>query len=268
MRHRSLVLLLLALVLVQACATSPTGRRQFILIDDAQMAQMGATAFEQVKSSGKVSRDAAAKRYVQCVADALIVTLPEPYRSQPWELAVIADDSANAFALPGGKIGVNTGLLDIATTPDELAAVIGHELAHVISEHAAERVSQQFAADAALQAVQSYSESRGAGQGGLVVGLLGAGAQVGVMLPFSRLHEREADQLGQRYMAEAGFDPRAAVTLWQKMRDASSSRPPKLLATHPDPEDRVRALDGAAPSLEPVAQAARAQGRPPRCARG
>src|SRR5690606_18348894 len=115
-------------VFLAACATAPTGRTQLILVSDADMNRMGVTAFDQIKSQGKVSGNKGQQRYVSCVANALIAQLPSPWRQQPWEVVVIQDDTANAFALPGGKVGVHTGLLKVAANQDQLASVIGHEL--------------------------------------------------------------------------------------------------------------------------------------------
>jgi len=253
---------LLATLLLAACATTPTGRSQLILVGDADMDRMGASAFDQIKTGGKLADDPARARYVRCVADAVVAALPAEWRRKPWEVALIADASPNAFALPGGKIGVNTGLLVVAGDQDQLAAVIGHELAHVVSRHAAERVSQQFAADTALKVLDSAT----GGERRQLLGLLGAGAQTGVLLPFSRQHESEADGLGQRYMAEAGFDPRAAATLWDNMvRAGGGSRTPAWLSTHPDPARRIESLRAAAPALLPAFEAARAGGRRPAC---
>lgn len=251
----------LALALVAACTTTPTGRQQFIMVSDSDMARMGASAFDQIKSSGRVANDPARSRYVGCVARALIAQLPEPQRSQGWEVVLIADNSANAFALPGNKVGVHTGLLTLANTQDQLATVIGHELGHVVSRHAAERVSQKFATDTALQVLNSAT----GGERQQLLGLLGVGAQAGIALPFSRRHENEADILGQRYMANAGFDPRAAAQLWQKMAQQGGARPPVFLSTHPDPVQRIQAMSAAAPGLMPVYERARAAGRRPNC---
>lgn len=250
------------LAVVAACSTAPTGRRQFIVVSDGDMSRMGAAAFDEIKGKGKLANDPAASRYVSCVADALIAQLPESSRRQPWEVVLIAEDSANAFALPGGKVGVHTGLLKVATTQDQLAAVIGHELGHVVARHAAERVSQQFATEAALQVANSAT----GGERQQLLGLLGVGVQAGVLLPFSRKHESEADELGQRYMAQAGFDPAAAVTLWQAMAQANSGqRVPAWLSTHPDPAQRIARLSKLVPTLAPVYQQARAAGRLPKC---
>lgn len=250
---------------VAACATttSPTGRTQSVgAVSQQQLNQMGAQAFAQLKSRKQQSNDSRQRGYVSCVVNAVVAQLPADQRRMGWESAVFVDNTPNAFALPGGKVGVNTGLLKVAKDQDQLAAVIGHELGHVISRHAAERVSQQFATETALQIANSATS----GQRQQLLGLLGAGAQAGVILPFSRKHESEADVLGQRYMAQAGFDPNAAAALWQNMIAASgNNRAPALLSTHPDPQQRIRALQAAAPGLMPAYQQARAAGRKPAC---
>lgn len=263
----AIVVSLIAALSLAACATSPTGRSQLIAVSDAQMDQLGASAFEQMKQGDKLSRDAGKIATARCVVDALRVALPPAGQRVAWEVQVFDDANPNAFALPGGKVGVNTGMWTVAKTQDELAAVLAHELAHVLSRHAAERVSQQMAAGVALEAVQAYSGERTSPENTrMLMGALGLGAQLGVMLPFSRAHETEADVLGQRLMAEAGFDPAAAVRLWQNMLQASrGGRPPQMLSTHPDPQNRIVALQARVAELQPVAAQARASGRRPAC---
>lgn len=263
MQQRPRKLLLgLGLAVLAACTTSPAGRSQFIVVSDSDMDRMGTAAFSQIKAGGTLANDPARARYVNCVAQALVAQLPESSRRQAWEVVLIADDTPNAFALPGGKVGVNTGLLKVATTQDQLAAVIGHELGHVVSRHAAERVSQQFATQTAMQVINSAT----GGERQQLLGLLGVGAQAGIVLPFSRRHESEADVLGQRYMASAGFDPRAAATLWENMvRHGGGARVPAFLSTHPDPQQRIQALAAAAPGLMPTYEQARSAGRRPNC---
>lgn len=263
----AIVVSLIAALSLAACATSPTGRSQLIAVSDAQMDQLGASAFEQMKQGDKLSRDAGKIATARCVVDALRVALPPAGQRVAWEVQVFDDANPNAFALPGGKVGVNTGMWTVAKTQDELAAVLAHELAHVLSRHAAERVSQQMAAGVALEAAQAYSGERTSPENTrMLMGALGLGAQLGVMLPFSRAHETEADVLGQRLMAEAGFDPAAAVRLWQNMLQASrGGRPPQMLSTHPDPQNRIVALQARVAELQPVAAQARAGGRKPAC---
>ncbi len=261
----NLLVVLLVATLVQGCATNAAGRGAFILIDDASMNQMGITAFSELKQKTRATSDARTSRYATCVSRKLIAELPQQWRELPWEVVVFEDDSPNAFALPGGKVGVHTGLLKIARSEDQLAAVIGHELAHVWLRHGAERVSQQYASQAALTAVQAYGESQGNGSSSQVMALIGLGAQVGVLLPFSRKHESEADRLGQQLMAEAGYDPAAAAALWANMQAASGRSTPQFLSTHPNPSRRQEVLAERAQSaqIQAAVAGARASGKAP-----
>ena len=253
--------------LLAACATSPTGRSQFILISESDMAQMGATAFSKLKQEGDISHDRSLNRYVQCVTRHIADALP-PGEGDRWEVVVFDQSDPNAFALPGGKVGVHTGILEVARNQHQLATVIGHEIAHVIARHGAERVSQQFAAQTALGLVQAYTSDRPQQQQQMVMALLGAGAQVGVLLPFSRTQESEADRYGLDLMARAGFDPAASVELWQNMKAAARGRtPPEFLSTHPAPDTRIRDLQRQVPAAERIAADARKQGRRPNCHR-
>jgi predicted Zn-dependent protease len=248
-----------------ACSTAPSGRQRLLLVSGSQMAQMGAASFEQLKRSDKLARDPVRLGQVQCVVRALTTALPG--NRGMWEVQLFDDPNPNAFALPGGKVGVNTGMFNVARTQDQLAGVIAHEIAHVVSEHAGERVSQQMAAGIGMEAINAYAGSRTSPRNTqLLMGALGLGAQLGVLLPYSRVHEGEADVLGQQYMANAGFDPNGAVVLWQNMIAASKAgRPPQLLSTHPDPANRVRELAARAPTLQDEYRAARAAGRAPNC---
>lgn len=249
-----------------SCATAPSGRSQLLLVSEAQMSQLGATSFEQLKRSDKLARDPVRLRQVQCVVRALTAGLP-PSGRVAWEVQLFDDPNPNAFALPGGKVGVNTGMFNVARNQDQLAGVIAHEIAHVIFRHAGERVSQQMAAGVGMQAIGAYTGSRTSPQNTrMLMSALGLGAQLGVLLPFSRTQEGEADIYGQQYMARAGFDPNGAVALWQNMLAASKGgRPPTILSTHPDPQNRVRALAANAPSLMDDYRAARTGGRAPNC---
>lgn len=263
---RSRTLLIAALMLLSACATSPTGRQQLLLVPEGQMQQMGVTAFQEMKQQLPLAPDPEVQRYVACIADAIIRQLPAEARARQWEVAVFQDDSANAFALPGGKIGVHTGLLKVAQTQDQLAAVMAHEVAHVLARHHAERVSQQFATQMGLDLVGAMAGPQTATKRQLL-GLLGLGAQVGILLPYSREQEREADLYGLDLMARAGFDPRASIELWNNMSAAGGRRPPEFLSTHPGPDTRIRDLQARIPQVMPLFQQAVAQGRQPRCGR-
>jgi predicted Zn-dependent protease len=262
---KRMLLIVLVAMLPAACATSPTGRSQLMLVSPTQLNAMGIAAFDQMRQQGKFARAPDQRAYATCVADALIRVLPPPYSQDKWQVEIIDDQTANAFALPGGRIGVNLGMFKVAKTPAELAAVLGHELAHVVARHPAERVSDQLAAQVGVAAASAYAGTRGIDPD-TTQALLGMGTQVAVLLPFSRTQESEADVLGQRYMAQAGFDPAAAVALWQNMEKAASgSRGPAFLSTHPSPGDRIARLQANVARLEPVYRGARAAGHAPHC---
>lgn len=224
-----------------ACTTSPTGRSQLTLVSDDQLNQMGAQAFEQYQQDLPAA-NAAAQRYAQCVADALVAELPDNQRDQNWQIRVFESEQANAFALPGGYMGVNTGLLEIADNQDQLAAVVAHEIAHVLARHANERVSTETATKMGMSVLSSASGLQGAG-GQQLMGALGLGAQYGILLPFSRSHESEADVVGLQLMADAGFDPRASLALWENMSAASGGQPPAWMSTHPSHGQRMSGLE-------------------------
>lgn len=263
MKNRYLLVALAATALA-GCVTSPTGRSQLMMVSDSQMSQMGLSAFNDMRKEGKFVNAPRERAYATCVAHALVSVLPPPWNTQQWEVQIVGDDTANAFALPGGRIGVNKGMFKLASNQDQLAVVLGHELAHVVARHGAERVSDNLATQAAVAAGSAYAGTRGINPD-QAAALLGAGAQVTVLLPFSRTQESEADTLGQRYMAKAGFDPRAAVTLWQKMDAQGGSKPPAFLSTHPSPGGRAQTLGRQAQQLLPVYQQARASGHAPHC---
>lgn len=259
---RKIIFGLIAATLVVACATSPTGRSQLMLISDSEMNQMGTQAFQQMRQQQEVSSNRRVQRYVQCVADAITGELQGEDARMGWEVVVFEDDSANAFALPGGKIGVHTGLLDVAKNQDQLATVVAHEVGHVLSRHGAERVSQQFAAGTAMQMVNAYVGDESSNSSKLAMAMLGLGTQVGVLLPYSRIQESEADVIGLDLMAKAGFDPRQSVNLWRNMASQGGGRPPELLSTHPAPDSRIRELQDRMPrAMEFYNQA----GARPRC---
>jgi len=252
------------LALLSACATSPLGRSQLKLFPDTEMDAMGVAAYDKLKTEMPVSKDAAQTRYVRCVADAVTAELDPSQGPAKWEVTLFEDPTANAFALPGGKIGVHTGLLKVATNQDQLAAVIGHEVSHVLAGHANERVSTEYATQTGMQIVQTLAGGMGT-EGQQLMGLLGVGAQVGVLLPFSRAQEEEADLLGLDLIAPAGFDPRASVTLWENMSAAGGEQPPELLSTHPANASRIQALSARIPQVLPVYQKAVAAGKRPNC---
>ena len=259
--------MLFIVALVASCATSPMGRKQLIFIGDSQMNQMGIASFQKLKTSRKLSKDKKAINYVRCVAQSIVSELPQKWRNQAWEVQVFDDKSANAFALPGGKIGVHTGLLKVAKNQDQLATVIGHEVAHVLSKHGAERVSQQMGLQMAMQATDAIKKNKkkNAASQKSLMSALGLGAQFGVLLPFSRKHESEADLYGIDLMAKAGFDPRQSVDLWVNMSKASNSRSPEFMSTHPNPQKRIEQLNKYMPHALEFQRKANLAGKNPRC---
>lgn len=253
---------LAACLLAAACATSPLGREQLILFPEDEMQQMGEAAFQQLKEQTRQSDVQSVNRYVECVAEAVTDVVDQ---AGDWEVTVFAEDQVNAFALPGRKIGIYTGMLDVAENQDQLATVMAHEVAHVLARHGNERLSTQYATSTGLDLVAMVAGSDTAAKQ-TALGLLGVGAQVGVLLPFSRGQETEADVLGLELMAKAGFDPDQSVNLWRNMIAASEGAPPEFLSTHPSGESRIEVLQSRIPRAAELAQQARAAGRRPDCA--
>jgi len=256
-------------VALSGCATttSPTGRTQYVgAVSQQQLDALGAQAFAEANAKTPQSSDARQTGYVRCVVSALVRELPATWQGAGWETAVFVDKEPNAFALPGGKVGVNTGIFSVAKNQDQLATVIAHEIGHVVSRHHEERITRQAGAQGVLQLVGALLGSR-YGQGAADAAVQGGGvlAQTGFLLPGSRAQESEADVVGQQLMAKAGFDPRQAVNLWQNMIAAGGNRPPEWLSTHPDPQGRLGELRDRAAGLLPTYQQARASGRQPHC---
>jgi len=225
-----------------ACAyNADLGRNQLLLVNDSSLVSAAQEAWTQSLSTQKISRDPALNDRVRRVGQRIVQAAGMGDRQ--WQYAVFDNADANAFALPGAEIGVNTGLLKIATTDDQLAAVIGHEVGHVVAHHAAERMSQEAAAQIGLGVAQSaLGGAAGSTRSQALASLGGAGAQLGFLLPYSRKHELEADRLGVDFMKAAGYDPRQAVTLWEKMQAQSGSRPPTFMSTHPSDAQRIETL--------------------------
>jgi predicted Zn-dependent protease len=252
-------MLIAGLALLSGCATSPTGRSQLVLMPESEINQMGLQAFTTIKKETKVDRSTVTNRYVQCVAQAITREV-----GGNWEVVVFNDTDANAFALPGGKIGVYTGLLKVAENQDQLATVIGHEVAHVQARHSNERVSQKFAVEQGLGLINAIANPQ-SGTGQTLMGLLGVGAQYGVLMPYSRIQESEADILGLDLMARAGFDPRQSTRLWVNMGRAGGGQPPEFLSTHPSHSSRISDLNAHMPVALQLQSRARVQGKRPAC---
>ncbi|MDH3662135.1 MAG: M48 family metallopeptidase [Alphaproteobacteria bacterium] len=240
MRFKPVALAVIALITLVACESAPiTGRSQLILVGDQQVQALGLQAYQQMKQEKPLSRDQALIGRVKEVGRNVARISPKP--DWDWEFNVFEDDSPNAFALPGGKVGVNSGLFKVAKNDDQLAAVIGHEVAHAIARHGAERMSQGQLAQAGGVAVAAATGSQA------YTGAYAALAQLGFMLPNNRTQESEADHIGLLYMAEAGYDPRAAVDLWRNMEAAGAGGQMEWMSTHPSPGNRIKRLQQLMP---------------------
>lgn len=264
MPPRRAAIVLAAALTAAACSTSPTGRSQLAFMSEREMQQMGEQTFTQIKAQTPQSRDGESIRVILCVAEAITSRLPADQRGAGWEVVVFDDNAVNAFALPGNKIGVYEGIFRAARNQDQLAAVIGHEVAHVIAHHANERVSTATAAQMGVSVAQAAAGGSGSA-GGQVAGLLGAGATVGVILPFNRKQESEADVVGLDLMARAGFNPAQAIPLWENMARIGQEKPPEFLSTHPSDETRLNGLKKALPEAEKLYAEAQAKGFQPSC---
>jgi len=248
-----------------SCATSPEGRRQLTLFPDAQMDAMGAQSFAQIKKQTPLTKDMKVKHYIECIANRIIPHVAQNPDPRQWEVQVFEDKQANAFALPGYKIGVYTGLLKYAKNQDQVAAVMGHEVAHVIAKHGNERISSQTAMQTGMSiAAVLLGASDKNNNSALILAGLGLGAQYGVLLPFSRKHESEADLIGLDLIAKAGFDPAESVTLWQNMSQAGSA-PPEFMSTHPSNSTRIKKLSARIPKANIAYQNAIKQNQRANC---
>ncbi len=235
---------LILLFLLEACATVPyTERSQFIMISKSEEVALGERAFEEVKESSTLSGDDKLNAMIKRVGRRIAAA--SGLEGYEWEFILIDDNQVNAFALPGGKVAFYTGILPFCVNEAGIAVVMGHEVAHVIARHGAERMSQGRAL-AIGKAILSVALSTSAPvTKEVVTGAYGIGAKVGVILPFSRSHESEADEIGLRLMARAGYDPEAGVAFWKRMAKESEGkkRVPELLSTHPGDNDRIELLN-------------------------
>lgn len=238
---RAILPCMMLALLLAACATAPvTGRRQLVLISPQESAALGLEAYEQIKGRTPVVTGTQQARTVERVGRDIAAVVPGT-AGMAWEFTLFSDDSPNAFALPGGKVGVNTGLFTVAQSDAQLAAVLGHEIAHVMAQHSAERMSRDIVTQLGLGVLGTATGSQA------VVDLAASGAQLGIGLPFSRDQESEADIIGLEYMARAGYDPRAAVDLWRNFAQVGGERPATFLSTHPSPENRIARLEAHMP---------------------
>jgi len=239
---------LILVALAVGCATVPlTNRRQLSLIPDSQMLSMSVESYKQVLQESELSTDQEKVNMVRRVgqnlaaaAEKYLTTYGYPTDQYHWEFNVIKDDSqANAWAMPGGKVAVYTGIFPYTQDENGLAVVMGHEIAHVLAHHGNERMSEQLLYQMGGEALSIALEEQPEKTRNLFLSSYGAGTQLGLILPHSRKHEAEADRIGLTIMAMAGYDPRAAIPFWQRMKAAGGSGTLEFLSTHPAPESRI-----------------------------
>jgi predicted Zn-dependent protease len=261
MTIRTAVLVCLAVVLA-GCSTVPiTGRRQLSLVSSAELTTMSVQSFNQLISESKLSADTAKTAMVtrvgQNIARSAEVFLREngmqgELSNYQWEFKLIEEDKTiNAFCMPGGKIAVYTGILPVTKDEAGLAVVIGHEVAHAIANHSGERMSQLLLTQLGGAALSTAMKNKPEKTQQLAMAAYGLGANIGIMLPYSRNHEYEADHIGLILMARAGYDPSAAVTFWQRMSSlGGGAATPEFLSTHPADASRIEAIKSELPEAQ------------------
>ncbi len=262
-------------VFASGCSTTPTGRKQLTLKSDATLAAESTRAMAQLRATSALITDRATIDYVACVADAIVGTLDDEDAALYWEMAIVNNPEVNAFVMPGGKIVVKSGIMSVAKNQHQLAAVLGHEVAHVTANHANERATRSdltgfgievLAAVLVGDSANYYSRNYDPNMASGVYGAAGTFGQLGLLNPFSRMQESEADDIGLIYMAKAGFDPREAVTLWQNMNSSSeTTKIPEFLSTHPSGDTRIESMVSQLPQALALYNEAQANGLNPDC---
>jgi predicted Zn-dependent protease len=240
-----------------ACArVEGTNRRQFLITSEAQENALGAQAYQEVLEKGKNANDPVGQAMVERVGRRLAAVAPQ--RGYQWEFTLIEDPTPNAFCLPGGKVAIHTGILGLCRNEAGLATVMGHEIGHAIARHGGERMSQGTAASIVGSTVAAALQAKGVDPTtqNIATTAFGLGAKYGVILPFSRAHETEADALGIDYLAKAGYEPQEAVAFWTRFAALSGDGGPSFLSTHPKSADRAQTLDKLLPKAKATYEAA------------
>lgn len=261
---RLTTLIVLAAILAGCGAVPLTGRRQLLPVSDQEVFEAGLTQYKEYVSTAVMSSDAGATAVVKSVGTRMAAAVEQylkatGYESElanfAWEFNLVKDKQINAFCMPGGKIVVYEGLLSVAQTEDELAVVLGHEIAHAVAKHSNERVSQQMMAQYGAAILSAALSKKSAAVQNVATSVFGLGAQVGLMLPYSRKHEYEADYMGVVFMELAGYDSTAAIGFWTKMAGlGSDSASSDFLSTHPSDAKRISELQKRIPEAKRIAQ--------------
>lgn len=269
---KKLLLMLFVVAAIVACKkTAFTGRKQLNLIPNAQLNQMSFAEYKTFLSQNAAKTEKSGSEYemVRRIGNDIKLAAETYYKQKgmekdlkgfAWEFNVIDDPTVNAFCMPGGKVIVYTGILKVTQNEDALAVVMGHEIAHALANHGNERVSQGLVAQLGLASLDVALAQKPTQTRELLMTAAGAATQVGVLLPFSRKHESEADEIGLYLMAMAGYNPTEAEPFWQRMNKAGGSRPPAFLSTHPDPKKRSETLKSLVPKARAYAKKYPAKG--------
>lgn len=256
-------LLLAAEIIMTSCGSVPlTGRKQVLLVSDQEVYEAGLTQYKEYISSSELSSDAAATAMVKSVGEKLASAtesylkangLESELSNFAWEFNLVKDKQVNAFCMPGGKIVVYEGLLTVAEGEDELAVVLGHEIAHAVAKHSNERMSQQIMAQYGMAILNKALSEKSAAVQNTAMSVFGLGAQVGLMLPYSRKHEYEADYMGIVFMELAGYDSNSAIDFWTKMSSSGKEDASDFLSTHPSDTKRISELKHRIPEAKRIA---------------
>src|SRR5512143_2615922 len=257
-RYLSKATLIVLLLLSVGCGTVPvTGRKSLNVLPDSELTSMSLQQYDDVLKKSKLSNDPARIRMVKRVGERIARATEQFFaekgmeseiKNYKWEFNLIEDDKVvNAWCMPGGKVAVYTGILPVAQDDTGLAVVRGHEISPAIAKHGNERMSQGLLAQLGAVGLSAALSSHPSETNQIFMAAYGLGTNVGVLLPYSRLHESEADQIGLILMAKAGYDPRAAVPFWKRMNEKGGSRPPEFLSTHPAPESRIKEIQSYIP---------------------
>ncbi len=232
---------------------------------DAELQADAAREFAQIKASAPLTTNREKIAYISCVANAVVNVLEPPYSGYNWEMAILETDQINAFVMPGGKIVVYEGILKTAQNQHKLAAVIGHEIAHETAGHTKSKLLQGKGAQIGIQVAAVLLGGGHYGAQYTAQEVLSQGAMYGILLPYKRSQETEADVIGLEYMARAGFDPREAVPLWQNMNAEAGEAPAEFTSTHPSSDNRIDSLVSQWTEVLPLYNEALAEGRDPDC---
>ncbi len=246
------------LLIILSCTTVPvTGRSSLHILPDSEVMTMSFEQYSEVLKKSKLSNDANKVQMVRRVGTRIARASEEFMRDAgmeseiknfQWEFNLIQDDkTVNAWCMPGGKVGVYTGILPVTRDETGLAVVMGHEVGHAIAKHGNERMSQGLLAQLGAAGLSVALSTQPGPTSDIFMAAYGVGTNVGILLPYSRIHESEADRIGLSLMARAGYDPRAAVPFWQRMSEKGGSKPPEFLSTHPAPETRIKQIEALIP---------------------